>query len=502
MDSKYAAKALSTLLLIVFLTASSALAQAAQTADGSTDPYTVRLPLIVQTSYYPLTLVPTGAVWEYLDDGSDQGTAWRALNFDDSQWQSGPAPLGYGGDGEVTLIHYGPDPNNKYITYYFRHTFTIGSPAGYRALDLEMHCDDGAVVYLNGVEIYRFNMPEGEITSSTLAVDSIYQAIEQNNYHLTFDPQLLTAGANTLAVEIHQAEAASSDLGFGLKLMGTSAGNGVQFAAIGDYGSTEGHIDDTTRVADMIKSWRSDFILTLGDNNYPRGAADTIDANIGQFFHEYISPYKGTYGPGSDTNRFFPSLGNHDWIDRSGEPPLPTAYLDYFTLPGNERYYDFQRGPVQFFVLDSSEWEPDGFTSTSAQAEWLHSKMLASQAEWKIVYFHTPPFSGGPVRSSTPEMDWPFADWGADLVLSGHTHNYQRIQRYGINYIVNGAGGFGLYGEPDPIDGTVAYASEYGAVLVTANPCEMVARFIASGEEWVIDEFRLISDSPACDSVR
>lgn len=67
------------------------------------------------------TLVPAGSVWKYLDNGTDQGTAWRGTGFDDSAWASGPAPLGYG-DPVSTTVNYGPDPNNKYITTYFRKT--------------------------------------------------------------------------------------------------------------------------------------------------------------------------------------------------------------------------------------------------------------------------------------------------------------------------------------------------------------------------------------------
>src|SRR4026207_484645 len=78
------------------------------------------------------TLISTGAVWKYLDNGSDQGTAWRAISFNDSAWTNGPAELGYGdstdGRPEATVISFGPDANNKYITTYFRRSFNVASP--------------------------------------------------------------------------------------------------------------------------------------------------------------------------------------------------------------------------------------------------------------------------------------------------------------------------------------------------------------------------------------
>ena len=127
----------------------------------------------------------------------------------------------------------------------------------------------------------------------------------------------------------------------------------VRVAFIGDYGEAG---EDLATVAALIEAWAPAFIATMGGNNYPIGAADTIDENVGQYFHRYIMPYKGGYGLGSpDFNRFYPSLGNHDW-DTPGIAP----YLDYFTLPGNERYYDVEWGPLHLFVVDSDPRNPDG----------------------------------------------------------------------------------------------------------------------------------------------
>jgi len=150
-----------------------------------------------------------------------------------------------------------------------------------------------------------------------------------------------------------------------------TAQESFRFAIIGDYGEGGKAEKD---VADLVKSWNPDFIITVGDNNYPDGAAETIDQNIGKFYHEYIYPYTGSFGDGADSNRFFPSLGNHDWTSDHAQP-----YLDYFTLPGNERYYDFLWGPAQFFAIDSDPREPDGVGKFSIQAQWLQSGLAASQ---------------------------------------------------------------------------------------------------------------------------
>jgi hypothetical protein len=160
------------------------------------------------------TLVPQGATWKYLDDGSDQGTSWTSLDFDDSAWASGPAQLGYGDGDEATVVGYGPDPENKHITTYFRHTFTATAPS---ALRLRLLRDDGAVVYVNGTEVFRTNMPGATIGHQTLASDCVFD--EEDTFHeITVSADHVLRGTNVVAVEVHQCRPASSDLSFDLEL--------------------------------------------------------------------------------------------------------------------------------------------------------------------------------------------------------------------------------------------------------------------------------------------
>lgn len=169
----------------------------------------------------PVALIPTGDTWKYLDDGSDQGTAWQALGFDDSTWSAGPAQLGYGDGDEATVVSYGPDPDNKYITTYFRRTFDVVDASSIGALALHLLRDDGVVVYLNGTEIFRSNMPPGPIDYMT-AADSAIGGYAEDTFHVWgVDPDLLTTGDNVLAVEIHQVSGTSSDISLNLKLVGT-----------------------------------------------------------------------------------------------------------------------------------------------------------------------------------------------------------------------------------------------------------------------------------------
>jgi tartrate-resistant acid phosphatase type 5 len=269
-----------------------------------------------------------------------------------------------------------------------------------------------------------------------------------------------------------------------------------RFAAIGDYGFAGGPVRD---VAQLVHSWNPEFVITLGDNNYDYGEASTIDANIGQYYHDFIAPYRGQYGPGAPDNRFFPSLGNHDMATGGGRP-----YLDYFDLPGNERYYDFVRGQVHFFVLNSDPSEPDGTSATSRQAQWLRAQLAASTAPWKLVYFHHPPYSSGE-HGSTLTLRWPFREWGASLVLAGHDHHYERLVVDNLLYCVNGLGGRSQYGlTKAALPGSlVRYNADYGAQLLEASADSLRLQFFTRAGQ-LIDRFTLrkgLSVAPALEDV-
>lgn len=239
---------------------------------------------------------------------------------------------------------------------------------------------------------------------------------------------------------------------------------------IGDYGQ----IGKSARaVAELVRGWKPQLVITTGDNNYPSGAATTIDGNVGRYYHRFIFPYTGRFGIGAARNRFFPTLGNHDWHTAGAKP-----YLDYFTLPGNERYYDFEAGPVHFFALDSDAHEPDGVGSSSGQAEWLRRRLEHSSSCWNLVYFHHAPYSSGEKRPGE-WMRWPYAAWGVDVVVAGHEHTYERLVADGVNYFVVGLGGAGIDVFRDrPLEVTrERYNGDHGAMLVVADRARVTFTF-------------------------
>ncbi len=163
------------------------------------------------------TLIPTNSSWKYLDNGSNQGTAWRATTIDETGWLQGNAQLGYGDGDEATVVSYGSNSSNKYITTYFRKTFSVADASQFINYTLNVKRDDGVAVFVNGTEVYRNNLAANasSTTLATLASD------DGGTFQTSSLPAgTFVTGSNTIAVEIHQNAANSSDISFDLELIG------------------------------------------------------------------------------------------------------------------------------------------------------------------------------------------------------------------------------------------------------------------------------------------
>jgi hypothetical protein len=174
----------------------------------------------VELRQYTELPVWPGSTWSYLDDGTDLGTAWREAAYDDSSWSAGPGQLGYGEDFLQTAVSPDRGPDGLSATTYFRHEFSVISPELVTKVELGILRDDGAAVYLNGVEVQRDNLPP-DATYDTWAteVSTFEESITWRT--IDADPALIVAGTNVLAVEVHQAELSPDDLRFDLYLEAT-----------------------------------------------------------------------------------------------------------------------------------------------------------------------------------------------------------------------------------------------------------------------------------------
>ena len=192
-------------------------------------------------------ILDNSVVWRYSDKGTlpplQSGRPWYDPLYNDTEaaagamWDSGVGPFGYGDSvnygandysstaGAAAALHYGSDANNKFITTYFRAKFflpadiDIGPTADqFNTLVFRTRVDDGFVVYLNGVEVQRYNLPTGQgaVVHSTVALGAIEALWRVYSIPVDFPDLVLNTGAtaNVIAVEIHQASATSSDIIF------------------------------------------------------------------------------------------------------------------------------------------------------------------------------------------------------------------------------------------------------------------------------------------------
>ncbi len=196
-------------------------------------------------------IVDYGAVWRYDDTGTDLRAAWRQPGYDDRRWGSGPAELGYGDDDEATVVASGP-ADNRQPTTYFRRTFNVPGVASIVGATISIRRDDGCVVYLNGTQVGIDHIEDnpGYATFAENAGDDGNSVIEFTGIDLA----LFVEGDNLLAVEIHQADASSSDISFDLRLeierlglVGVLANDsdldGLSLTAVLESGPSHGTVD-------------------------------------------------------------------------------------------------------------------------------------------------------------------------------------------------------------------------------------------------------------------
>ncbi len=481
----------------------------------------------------PQTLVAFGSSWKYLDNGSNQGTAWRSSSFNDASWVSGNAQLGYGDGDESTVVSYGPNANAKYITTYFRKTISVSNPSGFASIAGSVKRDDGIAIYVNGTEVYRNNLAAGATYTTLATVASDDGATAQA---FSFSPSVLINGDNFIAVEVHQNSATSTDLSFDLQLvssvpgaalltrgpylnmgnetavtlrwrtdvatnskveLGTSLGTypivvnnssvvtehevrvtglsadtkyyyrfgsstqvlqqgsdnyfisappstttrKLRIAAFGDCGRNDNMYQSGT-----LSSYRNytasnpgEALLLLGDNAYNLGTDAEYQT---QFFDVYSSNILKNH-------ILFPAPGNHDYAQsasRQADHNVP--YYSMFTLPaagecggvasGTEAYFSWNWGNIHFLSLDSYGKENSGTTrlydTTGAQVTWIKNDLAANTRPWVIAYWHHPPFTKGGDNSDTNtelvnirvNFIRILERYGVDLVVCGHSHNYER----------------------------------------------------------------------------
>lgn len=256
----------------------------------------------------------------------------------------------------------------------------------------------------------------------------------------------------------------------------------------GDSGQSW-NISATERVAEVVNGLNPDVIIQLGDASYgvgtiPGGYDTLIPENFLQF---YFAQHR---------EHLFMTFGNHDlewdygrkFIDR-----LPALKEAIQMEHGDNGYkmgrwwYAIQQQFVTFFVLNSG-LDGDTYAKIEEQKAWLKESLANTGTPWKVVVFHRAPFCSD--ISHAPgegDMRWPFKEWGAHLVISGHAHNYERLRVDGLDYLVCGTGGGELRDATTnsaklPVDGngkpvSIRFLKQFGCLQVIADPRRLHAEF-------------------------
>jgi lysophospholipase L1-like esterase len=242
--------------------------------------------ITARTNRAVTSLIAGGSVWRYSDRGLDLGTNWVQPHYDDSAWAQGPARLGYNIPGVATTVNYGPISTNKYITTYFRHSFVVPSTVHYTNLNFRLNRAHGAVVWINGREVFRANMPSGPISYLDYARAALGLDALHIYYPTNIPVSFLPAGTNVMAVEIHTYAPSTPGVSFDLELFG-----------MGDYPPPVPPLSASLDGADVQLRWpatnNAGFILISGTDPteayswLPLGGPYILDSG----FYEYREPF-------------------------------------------------------------------------------------------------------------------------------------------------------------------------------------------------------------------
>lgn len=292
------------------------------------------------------TLINRKSAWKYHDEGTDLGTSWRDPQYDEPGWKSGTAELGYGDGDETTTISYGSNSAAKHITYYFRKGFIAQDPELFEQLTINLLRDDGAIIYLNGHEVARHNMPAGEVTYTTTATSAVGGTSESTYFSMDIDTRHLVGGLNVIAVEIHQISPTSSDISFDLELKGVNlqpVDGTIVKEALYDLAITGNAL--VTAVFDSTGPKRQLYINEFMASNehfaWPHEEEDRRDwieiynagddpvSLAGMYISDHLSNPRMYRIPETNRNKTLVLPGSHLVLYADGKPELGAHHLDF-----------------------------------------------------------------------------------------------------------------------------------------------------------------------------
>jgi lysophospholipase L1-like esterase len=291
--------------------------------------------MTVRTDRVVSPFITAGLTWKYSDQGLDLGTNWVQPQYDDSTWTQGPARLGYNTPGLSTTVSYGTTSTNKYITTYFRRTFEVPANRHYTNLNLRLNQADGAIVWLNGRELYRLNLRPGPVSFQDTAT-ALVTGDPLNTYYPTSHPiASLPAGTNVLAVEVHKSSPSALNLSFDVELFG-----------LGEWGP---RLDASVEGTNFVVRWPAttnyaSYVLVSGTNATQADSWSPLNwpYPINGAFYEYRAPVNQSQPASFYALRYLglPAMSpNPSWVP-DGQESIVSKLPKAFFLPTGDKALD------------------------------------------------------------------------------------------------------------------------------------------------------------------
>ena len=293
--------------------------------------------------------------------------------------------LGYGDGGENTVLNYGPDPDNKYISYYFRTNFEVTDTSNVSDYTINLMRDDGVVIYLNGSEILRINMPEGDIGYDTYTLDYVGGEDENTYFQYLVEKLPLKPGLNTIAVEVHQSGPGSSDISFDLELT-------ANYYTTGDLSyNYESHLvfEPTGGISIKPVFKTTDELPVLIINEFMASNQTAYQDEYGQY-EDWIEIY--------NAGQQVVNIGGLYFTDNLSDPykwRIPDVYPEQTTIhPGEYMVLfadqDTEQGPLHLNFRLSADGEEIGISTIfQDQFTWIDSVIFGLQtADLSYGRFH------------------------------------------------------------------------------------------------------------------
>ena len=329
-----------------------------------------------QSSRSVKKVLSNDATWRYYDQGSLQGANWYATTYGDTSWKQGQAPLGYKFSDIKTTVGYGPNAQDKYPTTYFRTTVDLSAePRSSDVFELNYQLDDGFVIYVNGQEGGRVNMRSGNIDFKTYASD--YAESIPISGTLSLPTKLFKKGKNVIAVEVHNNQAASSDLYWSCELL-TSVG-----ASVGEKFITD----------PVIQLSESDNNINLTANFTPLTEAERKAQGLTPVRINEVSADDGVY-----VNDYFK---RNDWVElyNTTDQPIDVEGMFLTDNPDKPKKYQISKGESQastiipahgYLVIWCDKLEPQSqlHASFKLDNEGDELQLMAADGSWtdRLVY--------------------------------------------------------------------------------------------------------------------